>query len=753
QVAFAQASECRPSCDLLSVLVNRKSDRMMALSALTTIRHHFLSCRESIGYGGISVTHDGSPEALVAHGFVVNKEKGFASNLYFVDPAGQKSQVLDGTGLLLARPALASALTNDSFFEPFLTLRNTSASPQAATVTVQYTVGGKFQTRTLPVVSLKAYEVRPVDFSGLLASLNSQLVDDAGIRIETSGAPGTIIGQLASVSNFGVCVDVPLLSVRPNAARSGAHPFNLNDDSQAVLHLKNIGTKPTRSIVHVLHETGDYALDLVKIQPGESVAIDIRKLAASEKQDIHGNILPASVARGQVTWVQHGGQTLIGRLIQFSPSRKSAANFSCGGLCNCEPEFDYAVFSPSDYNGSPNDEGDGTGQTGPLTVYEWDHYLGDCSTLPLEGPFTADATFESLNSSVANVDAFGSQLTLVGPGDTNIRARWYPVVDHQCSKEEGGGCNTCTPVTGEVGLLMPVKSTRVRIENDAGTNLAGTTQNVIVGQHIRLFLHTIPARSYSNLNWTITGQYLNDWVITYSGSTSFNSTASLVSPDLHNTPVNFFWHDGNFNGKSETVTMALAVLGKQFQRSVNYKVFRPLVSVSTQKGAIAVDNNVFASGWWLHYGRPIASPGMQMNYSDVTIPLNMTGQWQWVQTSSINRTIVDSVSHTWVDYGLDGLYPYSTSTVFEDSSGQQLLSGLASVTCSDSFEVFLMFKPDSQNAHWVPMKKGSWSWYGQATYSMFSGWSLASSSNPNPTVIEQVHFPTWNKNNLPNFQP
>ncbi|HWQ33110.1 MAG TPA: hypothetical protein VNQ79_09660, partial [Blastocatellia bacterium] len=46
QVAFAQASECRPSCDLLSVLVNRKSDRMMALSALTTIRHHFLSCRE-----------------------------------------------------------------------------------------------------------------------------------------------------------------------------------------------------------------------------------------------------------------------------------------------------------------------------------------------------------------------------------------------------------------------------------------------------------------------------------------------------------------------------------------------------------------------------------------------------------------------------------------------------------------------------------------------------------------------------------
>ena len=351
----------------------------------------------SIGYGGISITHDGNPEALIAHGFVVNKEKGFASNLYFVDPAGQKSLVLDGTGLLLARPALASAFTQDSFFDPFLTLRNTSASPQTARVTVQYTVGGKYQTKALPAVSLKAHEVRPVDFSSLLASLNGQFVDDAGIRIETSGVPGTIIGQLASVSNFGMCVDAPLLSVRPNAARSGAHPFNLNDDSQAVLHLKNIGNKPTKAIVHVLYETGDYALDLVKMQPGESVAIDIGKLATSGKPDIHGNILPASVARGQVTWVQHGGQTLIGRLIQLNSSRKSAANFSCGGLCNCEPEFDYAVFSPSDYNGSPNDEGDGNGQTGPLTVYEWDHYLGQCSSLPLEGPFTADATFESLD--------------------------------------------------------------------------------------------------------------------------------------------------------------------------------------------------------------------------------------------------------------------------------------------------------------------------------------------------------------------
>lgn len=309
-------------------------------------------------------------------------------------------------------------------------------------------------------------------------------------------------------------------------------------------------------------------------------------------------------------------------------------------MCNCTPEFDHAEFSPDSYDGSPDDEGDGTGQTGPLAVYEWDHYLGLCSSLPLEGPFTADASFSSEDLSVADVDIFGSQLTLVGPGNTYIDATWDIVTGHQCSEEEGGGCSDCTPVTTPDGgfALMSVRSTRVRIENQAGNNLAGTNQNAIVGEHMRLFLHTIPARTFTDLNWSITGTHKKEWnVVPPSSDIDPVSTASYVSTVTNDTPVNFFWRDGDFNGKAETVTMTLKINGKSRQRRVNYHVFRPLVDVTATKGEIKVDSVYDPSkppGIYLHYGIPVAAPGNDLNAINITIPLGLTGHWQWVRTIS-----------------------------------------------------------------------------------------------------------------------
>lgn len=91
--------------------------------------------------GGLSITHSGAPGALIAQGVVMNKERRIASNLNFVDPAGQKNSVLNGTGLMLARTT-GSLFPENSFFTPQLTLKNASTSPQTATVTVTYTANG-----------------------------------------------------------------------------------------------------------------------------------------------------------------------------------------------------------------------------------------------------------------------------------------------------------------------------------------------------------------------------------------------------------------------------------------------------------------------------------------------------------------------------------------------------------------------------------------------------------------------------------
>jgi hypothetical protein len=110
---------------------------------------------QGIEQGGLSITHNGMPGALIAHGVILKRDARFASNLPFVDPMMQKNSVLNGTGLLFAHPVSGSAFPETSFFTPRLALRNISGSSQKARVTVRYAVDGVLNTKTLPVIDIR----------------------------------------------------------------------------------------------------------------------------------------------------------------------------------------------------------------------------------------------------------------------------------------------------------------------------------------------------------------------------------------------------------------------------------------------------------------------------------------------------------------------------------------------------------------------------------------------------------------------
>ncbi len=152
--------------------------------------------------GGLSITHNGAPGALIAHGVVENKQGRFASDLRFIDPAAQKTAVLNGTGLILAHPALGAG-ARGSFFIPHFNLRNTSAAPQTATVTIQYSADGKSQAQILPPLTLAPHELSKVDFSALLSTLRNTSVIDAGVKIEGTGSPGSLVALMTSTDQNG----------------------------------------------------------------------------------------------------------------------------------------------------------------------------------------------------------------------------------------------------------------------------------------------------------------------------------------------------------------------------------------------------------------------------------------------------------------------------------------------------------------------------------------------------------------------
>jgi len=416
---------------------------------------------EGIGQGGLSITHNGPAGALIAHGFIQSKTGRYVSNLDFIDPAGEMSSVLEARGLMLGYPASTTVFPAPSYFTPVLALRNASATAQTATVTMQYTASGNSQATQLPAVTLAPHEVKMVNFSPVLQVLGNTPVDDAGLKIESSGEAGTLIAQLTSINNGKMCVDAPLATVGPKAAGSGNHPFDLSGDRQAVVHLKNVGDKLTLALLRIVYDggefsdSGEFSPELIPIKPGQTVAIDIRQLRDSQGQDIHGHRLPANLMQGQVRWFQHGKPSVIGRLVASSESLGVASSYACGEYC-CSPSFLSLDITPS-WGGIDGEVGD----TYSFTATELAEIRCLLGSEPPYGPYdvTQYVTFSSSDSSIVSVS--GANFDLIGTGDASISYSYSTYAETPTSSEpcSDGNCPdfACVPDGGGlIGDTAPV---------------------------------------------------------------------------------------------------------------------------------------------------------------------------------------------------------------------------------------------------------------------------------------------------------
>ncbi|MEK6320393.1 MAG: hypothetical protein AABN33_01790 [Acidobacteriota bacterium] len=364
---------------------------------------------QDIERGGLSLTHNSSPGALCAHGVIQNKEARFASNLPFIDPAIQKNSVLNGTGLTLGHPAPGTVFSEASFFTPHLALKNALKIPQTATISVRYLVQEALRTKTLPIVNLAPSEVRMADFSALMSELRNVSVTAAELRIESSGAPGSLIAALSSVDGSqSVEVDVPLVSRSERSGEGGNHPFRVGEEFRSVAYLTNITQKPTKVAVIIFHEGGMYTPELMSVSAGATLAIDLLQLRDSQAKDIQGRTLPMNLTQGQFFWHPHQAEALIGRIVTFDKASSTASNFSCPNCCQLEPgRID---ILPSPITGA-------IGDFCQLTVYEWDTYCGQFQVGPYN--YTNSVNYSCDDTSIATVNSSGG-VSCIGVGYATI---------------------------------------------------------------------------------------------------------------------------------------------------------------------------------------------------------------------------------------------------------------------------------------------------------------------------------------------
>lgn len=679
---------------------------------------------EGIDRGGLSITHDGRPGAIVAQGVIMNKARRFSSNLLFVDPMGQKTSELFGNGLLIG-PFIDSTLApQGTILKPQLFLKNASAHLHDATITVQYMASGTPQKRTANLTDILPHEVRVLDLYKMLGKPGGEPVENASVKILSSGVPGSIIGALSSVDRSkAIVVDVPLTSKPADSPHGGSHPFECNETFSSMAYLTSITDEPTIAMVKVFYEGGEYTPELISIAPGETKVVNIQELRDGQIKDVKGRALPRELERGQIVWIPRKPKAITGRVVMLDTSTGKAANFSCPTCCS-------ATADHYEFNTAPFVGLSGTSQL--MDVGRYDRYCGSPS---LDGPYnvTSVVSFSSNNptkvscSSTGNVSYLSSGVATIFVEEQLFYSDFISAEDCGWFPYDSFGECPATTITAKI--------------KQSSTDITNMTTNVIVGQKTSLTAEVLPATvTTSNRQWSIPGETMADYIAS-------NSQASVTPlSSLSGTSVNYYWVDG---GDGRQVTFSFTVEGKSFSAMTTFNVKRPTASITTSEGTIGI---ITSGNLRLQYGNGV-TPGLSFSRS-ITIPSGFSGTTQWVQlVSTLRRRRLNA--GTWQELSapvdvLDTTYPYSTSNSTNDSPFLLLTSDYSEVSINEVFDMYLMFTPSGADSRPVPLVKRRWQWTALATRSG-STWTLVSSSKlTNAIDVDTTDHPTW-IDNITNF--
>src|SRR5437660_691398 len=383
----------------------------------------------------VTLDHHGPLGALIATGFALNKKTGFSTNLNFVDCAMAKVNRLAAAHVRFGHADPREGFPAGTNFRAPLVIANTMDKPTEARISVSFTLNSAAKRVMLRPITLGPRQVRLIELSEQMARNRvTGPVDDAGVDIDYTHMPGTVIGRLTSYDRSGDhAFDVPVKD--PLGHGTGGYPWRLDNGYTTVVHLKNTLNKEVGALVQIRYDGGTYHPDRIRIGPYETVAIDIRQLRDAQNQDIRGGVMPKDVESGQFAWFEEEYGALIGRAEVANIRGGLASTFSCEGGCPCStPVFDSCSMNPPSGRAF-------TGETGYM--FAPNVMKHDCQNVQF-GPYnpTSQVTWSSDNTNAVTVDGAGNETT-VAAGSANIVARWQEIV---------GYAFTCgQPIYGNIG--------------------------------------------------------------------------------------------------------------------------------------------------------------------------------------------------------------------------------------------------------------------------------------------------------------
>jgi monoamine oxidase len=299
------------------------------------------------------------------------------------------------------------------------------------------------------------------------------------------------------------------------------------------------------------------------------------------------------------------------------------------------------------------------------------------------------------------------------------------------------------------------------------------TRVVAIGQRVELDLNDVAfAQNAEEIRWTIPGTRVKG----YNGTTTEATVLELTEGDLQQKKITFYWVDA---ADGRIVQARFRIKGNGLgQVAYAFDVTGPTVNSFTGDPGETQKEMKRSGLLWMRFGKPRVAPGIRWKW-EITMPSTHAGFIKDVQTVLTDRTKTlrlkpggaetrnlvwrhptKTKPHTQLDGDSDSQAAY-TAGVYEakTAAGETLTSGggvddsphteLPSlgtvVSVNDQFTYYLMFKPDTDNAIWVPIAKAKWFWKAKATNSD-RGWMLSPEKMKPSPEKKSVEFPLYESN-------
>ena len=295
------------------------------------------------------------------------------------------------------------------------------------------------------------------------------------VRIQYSGAPGSLQAQVSSIESRGnLVVDSHVQNEGNGWAGSGANPWHLDDDTESILFLTNESDKTAGIGLSVTANNVYYYLTDLRLNPHETRVIDLRKLRDAQVPDFKKNLIPANATDGSVEWIRLDNVAVMGRLMVINRRQGMASNYDC---CTCPCSLDYSlealVMSPASASVAVN------GQTSFNVTATTENCNGSFKFFNV----TSSAIWSSSDTSVATVGS-GGIVTGQGGGTATISADFYGCldwetnIDNECECELDGSPG---PASGQVNVQTPTSLSIVAGTSSTTSEAKCTTSGGLSG--------------------------------------------------------------------------------------------------------------------------------------------------------------------------------------------------------------------------------------------------------------------------------